>query len=190
MPRASLPNGGASVAAPASLAALFLTFSKVGAVVFGSGYVLLAFLRADLVDRLHWLTEPQLLDAIAVGQVTPGPVFTTATFIGYLVAGGWGAVVATAGIFLPGFLLVALTRPLVGRLRRSPVAGPFLDGVNVAALSLLAVVAVQLARSALVDVPTILLALVSAAALIRFRLNTTWLVLGGALFGAFVKAVR
>ena len=164
--------------------------------VFGSGYVLLAFLRADLVDRLHWLTETQLLDAVAIGQVTPGPVFTTATFIGYVVAarqgpaaGFWGAVLATVGIFLPGFLLVALARPLVARVRRSPGAGAFLDGVNVAALALMAVVTVQLARAALVDVPTVLLALVGAVVLIRFKVNTTWLVAGGALFGAAVKAI-
>ena len=169
---------------------------KIGAVIFGSGYVLLAFLRADLVDRLHWLTEPQLLDAVAIGQVTPGPVFTTATFIGYLVAsragptmGVWGAVVATVGIFLPGFLLVALTRPLVARVRRSPAAGAFLDGVNVAALALMGVVTVQLARSALVDIPTVLLALVGAGLLIRFKVNTTWLVAGGAVLGV-ARAVR
>jgi chromate transporter len=189
--------GGASAAVPVSLATLFLTFLKVGAVVFGSGYVLLAFLRADLVDRLHWLTEPQLLDAVAVGQVTPGPVFTTATFIGYVVAaregtlmGVCGAVVATVGIFLPGFVLVAVTRPLVARLRRSALAGAFLDGVNVAALALMAVVTVQLARAALLDVATVLIALAAAVALIRFKVNTTWLVAGGALLGAIVMAVR
>ena len=145
---AGFAASGASVATPSSLTTLFLTFLKIGAVVFGSGYVLLAFLRADLVDRLHWLTEAQLLDAVAVGQVTPGPVFTTATFIGYVVARGPGAVLATVGIFLPGFLLVAFTRPLLARVRRSPIAGAFLDGVNVAALALMAVVTVQLARSA------------------------------------------
>lgn len=188
---------GASAAAPVSLATLFLAFLKVGAVVFGSGYVLLAFLRADLVDRLHWLTEPQLLDAVAVGQITPGPVFTTATFIGYVVAarqgalmGVWGALLATVGIFLPGFVLVAATRPVVVRLRRSPVAGAFLDGVNVAALALMAVVTVQLARAALVDVATVLLALAGTIALIRFKVNTTWLVAGGALAGIVVKAVQ
>jgi chromate transporter len=125
---AGLAATGTSVAAPVSLATLFLTFLKIGAVVFGSGYVLLAFLRADLVDRLHWLTEPQLLDAVAFGQMTPGPVFTTATFIGYVIAGGWGAVLATVGIFLPGFLLVAVTRPLIARVRGSQVASAFLDG--------------------------------------------------------------
>ena len=174
--------------APASLVTLFLTFLKVGAVVFGSGYVLLAFLQADLVDRLHWLTEAQLLDAVAVGQVTPGPVFTTATFIGYVIARGWGAVLATVGIFLPGFVLVALTRPLVVRVRRSPSATAFLDGINVSALALMAVVTVQLARSALVDAPAILLAVASLVALIRFKVNTTWLVAGGALIGAAFKA--
>jgi chromate transporter len=176
----------ASVAAPVSLATLFLTFLKIGSVVFGSGYVLLAFLRADLVERLHWLSESQLLDAVAVGQVTPGPVFTTATFIGYVVGGGWGALLATAGIFLPGFALVASMRPLVARVRRSPVAGAFLDGVNVAALALMAVVTVQLAKTALVDVPTAFIAIVAAALLIRFKVNTTWLVAGGGIFGALL----
>lgn len=193
----ALAAGGAAATNAATLATLFLTFLKIGAVVFGSGYVLLAFLRADLVDRLHWLTEPQLLDAVAVGQLTPGPVFTTATFIGYVVAaregaamGVWGALLATVGIFLPGFVLVALTRPLVVRLRRSAVAGAFLDGVNVAALALMAVVTVQLARTALVDVTTIVIAAVSAVALIRFRVNTTWLIAASALVGVLAKAVR
>jgi chromate transporter len=196
------PLLAATAAAPASAASislltLFLTFLKIGAVVFGSGYVLLAFLRADLVDRLHWLTEPQLLDAVAIGQVTPGPVFTTATFIGYLVGsrtgpGGaaWGAVLATVGIFLPGFVLVALVRPIVARVRKSVAASAFLDGVNVTALALMAVVTVQLARAALVDVPTILIALAGALALIRFKVNTTWLVAGGALLGAAVHAMH
>src|SRR5437870_2854762 len=124
---------------------------KVGAVLFGSGYVLLAFLRADLVDRWHWLSEAQLLDAVAVGQITPGPVFTTATFIGYLLGGTRGALVATLGIFLPAFVFVAATAPLVPRLRRSPTAGALLDGVNVASLALLVVVSWHLARVALVD---------------------------------------
>jgi chromate transporter len=181
-------GGGAAAAGPVGLLALFLAFLKIGAMVFGSGYVLLAFLRADLVDRLHWLTEQQLLDAVAIGQVTPGPVFTTATFIGYLVGGGWGALLATVGIFLPGFLLVAASRPLVARLRRSQPASAFLDGVNVGALALMAVVTVRLAGSALVDLPTVIVGLASAAALIRFKVNTTWLVVGGALLGALAKA--
>jgi chromate transporter len=183
-------GSGATVATSVSLLTLFVSFLKIGAVVFGSGYVLLAFLRADLVDRLHWLTEQQLLDAVAIGQITPGPVFTTATFIGYVLGGGWGALLATVGIFLPGFLLVAASRRLVARVRRSPFASAFLDGVNVAALALMAVVTLQLGRSALVDVPTILIALLGAAALLRFRVNTTWLVLGGALLGTVAKALR
>lgn len=173
----------AGTAAPIGLLGLFLTFLKVGAVVFGSGYVLLAFLRADLVDRLHWLTEQQLLDAVAVGQVTPGPVFTTATFIGYVIAGVPGAIVATIGIFLPGFVLVAVTRPLIARVRRSPIAAAFLDGVNVASVALMAIVTVQLARAAMVDIPTVLIALVGAVLLVRWKVNSTWLVVGGALVG-------
>ena len=179
-------GAGAGVAAattPIGLMPLFLLFLKIGAVVFGSGSVLIAFLRADLVDRLHWMTEAQLLDAVAVGQVTPGPVFTTATFIGYLLAGTRGAIVATVAIFLPGIVLVAATRPLVARARSSPSAGAFLDGVNVASLALMAVVTVQLAGAALVDVPSIAVAIVSAVLLLRFKVNTTWLIAGGAIVG-------
>jgi chromate transporter len=149
---------------------------------FGNGCVLLAFLRADLVERLGWLTEPQLLDAVAIGQVTPGPVFTAATFIGYVLAGPTGAAVATVGIFLPAFIFVALSGPLVPRLRRSVVAGAILDGVNVASLALMAVVFWQLGRAALVDALTIGLAVVSLIALARFRINSAWLIgAGGAL---------
>src|SRR5262245_53745556 len=165
---------------------LFLFFLKVGSVLFGSGYVLLAFLRADLVNRWGWLTEGQLLDAVAVGQVTPGPVFTTATFIGYVLGGLPGAVVATAGIFLPSFFFVAISGPLVPRLRRSPVAGAFLDGVNVASIAVMALVTAQLARAAVVDVVTALLAAVAALLLIRFRVNSAWIVLAGALIGLAV----
>jgi chromate transporter len=182
-----LANGGgataAMLAAPLSFTSLFSFFVKVGAILFGSGYVLLAFLRADLVDRWRWLTETQLLDAIAVGQITPGPVFTTATFIGYLLGGTPGAVVATCGIFLPAFLFVALSGPLIPRLRRSATAGAVLDGVNVASLALMAVVTWHLGRAAVVDATTAVLALVSAVLLLRFRLNSAWLVLGGGLIG-------
>ncbi|XXF78356.1 chromate efflux transporter [Myxococcaceae bacterium GXIMD 01537] len=174
---------GAATASTVTLPGLFWVFFKVGSVLFGSGYVLLAFLRADLVERLHWLTEAQLIDAIAVGQVTPGPVFTTATFIGYVLAGPNGALVATAGIFLPAFIFVALSGPLVPKLRASKNAAAFLDGVNVASLALMAVVTAQLGRAALVDVPTICLGLVSAVLLVRFKVNSTWLVLGGAAAG-------
>ncbi len=172
--------------------ALFWVFLKFGSVIYGSGYVLLAFLRADLVARLHWLTSAQLLDAVAVGQVTPGPVFTTATFIGFLLGGPGGAVIATLGMFLPAFLFVAISGPLVKGLRGSPLAGAFLDGVNVASLALMAVVTWELGRAVLVDPLTFSLALASALLLIRFRVDTLWLVLGGAGIGflvSFVKAV-
>jgi chromate transporter len=172
-----------AAAAPFSLGTMFLFFVKVGSVLFGSGYVLLAFLRADLVERWGWLTENQLLDAIAVGQFTPGPVFTTATFIGYLLDGTTGALVATAGIFLPAFVFVALSGPLIPRIRRSRVAGAFLDGVNVASLALMGVVTWQLGRSALVDWLTALLAAGAAVLLLRWRVNSAWLVLGGAVVG-------
>ena len=170
--------------------ALFLFFLKVGSVLFGSGYVLLAFLRADLVERWHWLTEGQLLDAIAVGQFTPGPVFTTATFIGYLLGGTSGAAIATVGIFLPAFVFVAISGPLIPRLRASPVAGAFLDGVNVASLALMTVVTFRLGAAALVDWPTVLLALTSAFLLLRYRVNSAWLVLGGAAVGLLLSLCR
>ncbi|CAA9331745.1 MAG: Chromate transport protein ChrA, partial [uncultured Gemmatimonadaceae bacterium] len=179
----AVATAAAAVAPPAGLGALFAVFAKIGAVLFGSGYVLLAFMRADLVERLGWLTERQLLDAVAVGQVTPGPVFTTATFVGYVLAGPAGAAVATVGIFLPAFVFVALSGPLVPRLRRSPTAGAVLDGVNVASLALMAVVAVQLGRTALVDALTVGVAAASAVLLLRFRVNSAWLVLAGAAIG-------
>ncbi len=178
--------GMAGAATPFSLASLFFFFLKVGAVLFGSGYVLLAFIRPDLVVRLKWLTDKQLLDAIAVGQVTPGPVFTTATFIGYLLGRVPGAAVATLGIFLPSFILIAMVGPMVPHLRKSALFGGFLDGVNVGALALMAVVTWQLGRAALVDATTITLAGLSAVALIGLRVNTTWLILAGAIVG-FVR---
>jgi chromate transporter len=181
------PVAIAAAAAPFSLTALFLVFLKIGAVLFGSGYVLLAFLRADFVDARHWLTEGQLLDAVAAGQVTPGPVFSTATFIGYLLGGLSGAVVATIGIFLPSFVFVALSGPLVPRLRRSALAGAFLDGVNAGSLALMAVVSWQLGRAAIVDLPTALVAGIAAVLLIRFRVNSVWLVLGGGILAVGIK---
>ena len=163
---------------------IFLIFAKIGSVLFGSGYVLLAFLRADLVERYHWLTQQQLLDAVAVGQVTPGPVFTTATFVGYLLHGASGAVAATVGIFLPAFLFVAVSAPLLPRLRASRTAGTVLDGINVASLALMALVTWQLSRSAIVDWFTLLLGIASAALLMRYRrLNSAWLVLAAGLLG-------
>lgn len=176
-------GGTAASSAAFGLGSMFCFFLKVGSVLFGSGYVLLAFLRADLVDRWHWLTDSQLLDAIAVGQITPGPVFTTATFIGWVLAGAPGAAVATVGIFLPAFFFVAVSGPFVPRLRRSPGAGHFLDGLNVASLALMAVVTWHLGRSTLVDGPTVLLSAVSLTILSFQRINPTWLVLGGAVVG-------
>ncbi len=172
------------------LATLFFTFLKIGSVLYGSGYVLLAFLRAEFVERLFWLTDRQLLDAVAVGQVTPGPVFTTATFIGYVLGGLPGAIVATIGIFLPSFVFVAISNPFIPRLRQSPWAGSLLDGVNVASLGLMAAVTVQLAQAALVDILSVALGVVAAILLFRFKINSTWLVLGGALAGLLSAALR
>jgi chromate transporter len=183
VPAALAPAAAAQAATAFGLWPLFTTFLKIGSVLFGSGYVLVAFLRGDLVTRLGWLTEAQLLDAVAVGQLTPGPVFTTATFIGYVLGGMPGAAVATVGIFLPAFFFVAVSGPLIPRLRRSAVAGRFLDGVNAASLAVMAAVTVQLGRAALVDGLTVGLALVSAVLLVKFRVNSAWLVLGGALVG-------
>lgn len=166
-----------------SLTQLFLVFLKVGALLYGSGYVLLAFLRNDLVVQLGWLSDQQLLDAVAVGQFTPGPVFTTATFIGYVVAGVPGAVAATVGIFLPSFIFVALLGRLVPAMRRSPWTAALLDGVNVSALGLMAGVTWQLGAAAIVDWLTALLAIGAIIALLRFQLNSAWLVLIGAIVG-------
>jgi chromate transporter len=183
-----LPLLGASQATSATATAfglwpLFLFFLKIGSVLFGSGYVLLAFLRGDLVQRLHWLTESQLLDAVTVGQITPGPVFTTATFVGFILGGAKGAAVATIGIFLPAFVFVAISGPLIPRIRRSPTAGAVLDGVNVASLALMAAVTIELGRTAIIDIPTAVLAAVGAVVLVRYKPNSAWLVLGGAIVG-------
>lgn len=168
---------------PVRLDQLFLIFLKIGAVLYGSGYVLLAFLRNDFVLHLHWLTDQQLLDAVAVGQFTPGPVFTTATFIGYVLAGAPGAILATIGIFLPSFCFVAVLNRIVPYLRRSTWTAALLDGVNVAALGLMAGVTVQLGRTAIVDAPTLFLAVGAALILLRFRINSAWLVAAGGIIG-------
>jgi chromate transporter len=172
----------AGAAAPFSLTALFLFFLKVGSVLFGSGYVLLAFLRADLVERWHWLTNAQLLDAVGVGQFTPGPVFCTATFIGYLLGRTPGALLATLGIFLPAFVFVALSALVLPRLRRSRLAGAFLDGLNAASLALMVTVSWELGRTALVDWRTLLVAAAGALGLV-LRINSAWLLLGGGAAG-------
>jgi chromate transporter len=180
---AAAAAGTAASAASAALGTLFLVFLKAGALLFGSGYVLLAFLRTDLVVRLGWLTEAQLLDAVAAGQVTPGPVFTTATFIGYVLAGHTGALLATLGIFLPAFVFVALTAPFIRRLRTSPVMAAGLDGVNVASLALMAAVCIPLGRDALSGPVPALLCAAALVLLLRWRVNSAWLVLGGGLAG-------
>ncbi|MGZ8627037.1 MAG: chromate efflux transporter [Actinomycetota bacterium] len=180
----------AATSVDASYARLFATFAKIGAVLFGSGYVLYAFLRADVVERLGWLTQQQLLDAVAIGQLTPGPLFTTATFVGYVVLGVPGALVATAGIFLPSFVFVALTAPVLPRIRASRWLGAALDGVNVAAVGLMAGVTWQLAVDAIVDVPAAVLTVVAGAVLLRWRPNAAWLVLGGAVAGLAIEALR
>ena len=166
-----------------SLPTLFLTFLKTGAILYGSGYVLVALLRADFVARLGWLTEQQLIDAIAIGQITPGPLFTSATFIGYLLGGVPAALIATLGIFLPSYVFVAISNPIIPKLRRSPWAGSLLDGVIAASLGLMAAVSFQLGLASLVDAPTLLIFALSAVLLFRFNVNSTWLVLGGGLAG-------
>ncbi len=165
------------------LVQLGLFFLKVGALLFGSGMVFFAFVQRDVVSGFGWLTQHQLLDAIAVGQMTPGPVLSSATFIGYLVAGVPGAVVSTVAVFLPSFVIVALTGPWIPRLRKSPVAQAFLRGVNAAVVSLILWVSITLLRSAIVDVWTVLILLAGLLALLRFRVDTLWLVLGGAAIG-------
>ena len=190
----TLPLAGLSVpvwaSQPFSYWTLFWTFLKIGAVLYGSGYVLLAFLQADFVERLGWLTQQQLLDAVAIGQITPGPVFTTATFIGYILGGLPGALLATVGIFLPSFVFVAISNPLIPRIRRSPWAGGLLDGVNYASLGLMAGVLVELSRSNLNNLFGLTVALLSLFLLLRLRINTTWLILGGALAGWLWYGVR
>jgi chromate transporter len=187
---ALVPGTGVALAVPFSAGKLFLIFLKIGSVLFGSGYVLLAFIRANFVDRLHWLTEPQMLDAIAVGQLTPGPVFTTATFVGYLLDGTRGATLATVGIFLPAFVFVAISGPLVPRLRRSRLAAAFLDGINVASLALMLVVTAQLGRAAIVDPFTAALALAAIPLLLFTRVNPLWPMLIAAVLGALAPLVR
>ncbi|HVU65939.1 MAG TPA: chromate transporter [Ktedonobacteraceae bacterium] len=177
-------RAGIDVAAtPISLGLIFLTFLELGSVVYGSGYTLLAFLRTDLVQNLHWLTDKQLLDAVSIGQFTPGPVFTTATFIGY-VLGGWpAALLATLAMFLPSFVLIVLIHPVASRLRKATWTATLLDGVNAAALALMTGVLIQLGQHALPDLVTGAMALLAFVVLLRFKLNSVWLILAGAVIG-------
>ncbi|BCL36742.1 chromate transporter [Nostoc sp. MS1] len=187
-----LAQVGTTTAAVTSVSwvSVFVFFLKIGCVLYGSGYVLLAFLQRDLVERNQWLTSQQLLDAVAIGQFTPGPVFTTATFIGYLLAGNAGAIAGTIGIFLPAFVLVWVVNPWVNKLRQSPLASGFLDGVNAASLGLMAGVTYTLGRAAIVDWLTIILAIVSAIAVFRFKINSAWLVLAGGVIGLATHTFR
>jgi chromate transporter len=178
---------GGSTGGALGVLPLFFYFLKVGAVLVGSGYVLLPVLRADLVVKLHWLSESQLLDAVAVSQATPGPFFTVATFIGYVLAGWKGATLATVGMFLPAFAYVAVTSGFLPKLRKSPLAGAFLDGVNAAAVALMAFVGWQFGRASLVNVPAVILAVLSAVLIFRYKMNSAWLVLGGAVSGIFLR---
>ena len=175
--------GGVALVGSVSLGWVFLEFLKLGSVVYGSGYTLLAFLRTDLVQHLHWLTDKQLLDAVSVGQFTPGPVFTTATFIGYVVGGWPAALLATLAMFLPSFVLIALIHPVASRLRQARWTSILLDGVNAAALALMTGVLVQLGQHALIDVITGVIAVLAFVILLRFRWNSAWLILAGALIG-------
>ncbi|MCE9647886.1 MAG: chromate efflux transporter [Chloroflexi bacterium] len=187
------PLGGIGLAQftiPFSLPILFLTFLKIGSVLYGSGYVLLAFLRNDFVLRLGWLTDRQLLDAIAIGQITPGPLFTSATFIGYILGGTPGALLATLGIFLPSFIFVLMSNPLIPKIRNSVWAGSLLDGVNASSLGLMAGVTCQLAFSSLTDFYTAFIGTVSLVLLLRYKINSTWLIAGGALAGYLIQFIR
>ncbi|MGH7493626.1 MAG: chromate efflux transporter [bacterium] len=176
-------SGKETISASASLTSLGLFFLKIGAILYGSGYVLVAFLQGGLVENLHWLTQQQLLDAIAIGQFTPGPILSTATFIGYLLLGLPGATVATIGIFLPSFIFVLLSSPLIPKLRRSPVARSFLDGVNAGALGLMLAVCVSLGLGSLTSVSGWLIFGLAVLALATWNLNTAWVILGSAGLG-------
>jgi chromate transporter len=186
---AGLSTNAAAAPALVGLAPIFFYFLKVGAVLFGSGYVLLAILRADLVVRLHWLTDAQLLDSIAVSQATPGPFFTVATFIGFLLGGWRGAILGTIGMFLPAFVFVGLTAHVLPRLRKSPLAGAFLDGVNASAVALMGFVGWQFARASLTSWSAVVIGVVSVFLLVRYKTNSAWLVLGGAVAGILLRSV-
>ena len=188
-PLVGLAAAAASAVAviPFSMTRLFLTMLKIGAVSYGSGYVLLAFLHHDFVRHLHWLTEKQLLDAIAAGQITPGPVYASATFIGYVTGGLKGALLATLGIFLPSFMFVAIIFPLIPKLKGSPSARAFLNGINAATMGLMAAVSWQLARGAIVDIFTGLETVIAFFILLRYQINAAWLILGGIVAGFVMK---
>jgi len=188
----TLPLGAIAVEAiPKTWTAVFFSFLKIGSVLYGGGYVLLAFVQQEFVDRTQWLTSSQLLDAVAIGQFTPGPLFTTATFIGYLVAGNMGAIAGTIGIFLPAFVLVPLVNPFVSQLRKSSWTSGFLDGVNAASIGLMAAVAWQLGQSTLIDIWTVIVAAISLGILLKFpKINSAWLVIAGAAIGYLLRSTN
>ena len=173
----------AAGAIPFSMTRLFLTFLKIGAMAYGSGYVLLAFMRADFVAHLHWLTDKQLLDAIAAGMTTPGPAFASATFVGYLTGGLPGALLATLGMFLPSFVIIAIIFPFIPKLKKTPGARIFLDAINAVTVGLMAAVSWQLARGAILDAFTAAGAITGLLILRRFHINSAWLILGGLVAG-------
>jgi len=177
------PLGNEVNAATTNLTTLGLFFLKVGAILYGSGYVLVAFLQGGLVEQYHWLTQQQLLDAIAIGQFTPGPILSTATFIGYVLLGFPGAAVATIGVFLPSFIFVMLSSPLIPKLRNSPMARSFLDGVNAAALGLMLAVCVSLGLCSLTSMAGWLIFGLAILVLVAWNLNAAWIVLGSACLG-------
>ena len=183
------PGDGGAGGEPYQLSRLFWLMLKIGATLYGSGYVIVAFLRNDFVGRTGWLTERQLLDAVAVGQVTPGPVFTTATFVGYLVGGLAGALAATVAIFLPAFVLVTAIEPLIDRLRRSVWLAAVLDGINLGALGLMAAVSLDLGRRVIVDAFTVGLTVVTLVLLVRFRINSVWLIVVGGVLGILMRRI-
>lgn len=184
-----LYSGAVSVAGVSSLH-LFLVFLKIGAVLFGSGYVLVAYLDGELVNKLGWLTKAELLDAIAIGQFTPGPVLSTATFVGFQVQGMWGALLATVGIFLPSFIFVAILNPLIPKLRQSKWASSFLDAVNVSALGLMVAVTLDLGRAVLTDWKAVLIAALSILIAFRFKkISSAWIIVGGAVVGLLLKTM-
>jgi len=179
----SLPSVASLVPKVFSLSTLFFTFLKIGSVLYGGGYVLLAFLRSDFVVRLGWLTEKQLIDAVAIGQVTPGPLFTTATFIGYILAGVPGAILSTVGIFLPSFFFVAISNRFIPKMRQSIWFSEFLNGVNAASLGLMAAVTIQLAKAVFVDLTSVILAAISFILVIFTKISATWIILAAIVFG-------
>ncbi len=171
-----------------SLTKLFFTFLKVGALLYGSGYVLFAFLDAELVAT-GFMSRQQLIDAIAVGQFTPGPVSSTATFVGYQLGGFSGALLATLGIFLPSFLLVALLNPLIPAMRRSKFLGAFLDSVNVASVAVILSVAIFMGADTLTDWRTIVIAAIAIIISLKWKINAAFIIMGGALLGYLLTLI-